>query len=409
MIQATHAPEVEERAAPAVVASPRDAAATLYDLYRQRIREYCVGQLRDRQEADDAVQSTFLYAFTLLQRGITPKTPLPWLYTIAHNVCRTRRRAIKRRGRLESGVDLETIHESVGRNDPPREELANLTVFLNALPANQRNALLLREWHGLAYGEIAAYLGLTESAVETLLFRARRNLAQKLQRTAERVASFAGVTLLVRGARRFTEASSATAAAVAIGAAAVTTLAPLGPAAPATPERAQPAAAAAAVVPDARSIDRAPAGRATPLAPRSHSGGSAPPAQTSSTSSTPVSSQDDASVATVDVATPAPPTRTATVTSDDAAVAGPGAVSTPRPPPALQPVADAVHSVVKDVQSAVTEVTAAVTTTEVAVPTVSDVAGAVAPTVDNVVATVTTIVPPTLPFPPHSAPLQGKP
>ena len=61
-------------------------AATLYDCYGDRIREYCYGQLRDRQEADDAVQSTFLYAFTLLRRGETPRKALPWLYTIAHNV-----------------------------------------------------------------------------------------------------------------------------------------------------------------------------------------------------------------------------------------------------------------------------------------------------------------------------------
>jgi len=93
--------------------APADAdgdAAALYAQHRDRIREYCIGQLRDRQEAEDALQTTLLYAFTLLKRGTNPRRPLPWLYTIAHNVCRTRRRALKRRNRIESPVDLDTLH-----------------------------------------------------------------------------------------------------------------------------------------------------------------------------------------------------------------------------------------------------------------------------------------------------------
>jgi RNA polymerase sigma factor (sigma-70 family) len=227
-----HPPEVDTRTAPAPVApaSATDAAATLYSVHRQRIYAYCVGQLRDRQEADDAVQSTFLYALALLQRGETPRAELPWLYTIAHNVCRTRRRALKRRSRLESAVDLQTLNESVGRNDPPREDLAGLGSSLAALPAAQRNALLLREWQGLSYAEIAVQLGITESAVEAVLFRARRNLAQTMRRAADRAASLTGIVMLIPGLRRlssFTGTVKTAAAAVAVGAAVATAVQPL--------------------------------------------------------------------------------------------------------------------------------------------------------------------------------------
>jgi Sigma-70, region 4 len=51
---------------------------------------------------------------------------------------------------------------------------------LQRLALRQRRALLLREWHGLSYKEIAAELQLSPAAVETLLFRARRSLAQNL-------------------------------------------------------------------------------------------------------------------------------------------------------------------------------------------------------------------------------------
>ena len=50
-------------------------------------------------------------------------------------------------------------------------------------PEQQRRALLLREWQGLSYREISEQLGITQAAVETLLFRARRSLAASLQRT----------------------------------------------------------------------------------------------------------------------------------------------------------------------------------------------------------------------------------
>jgi len=207
---------------------PADAAAALFSAHRDRIREYCRGQLHDRQEADDALQSTFLYAYRLLERGVTPRRPLPWLYTIAHNVCRTRRRALRNRERVESSVDLDTLDETNGRSDPTRDDLDDLANALSALPATQRDALLLREWHGLSYGEIATRLCITQSAVETLLFRARRNLARRLQPTTTRLGALLNGGVLLRAIRRALAGApiKATAAVVALGVATSATVAP---------------------------------------------------------------------------------------------------------------------------------------------------------------------------------------
>jgi RNA polymerase sigma-70 factor (ECF subfamily) len=207
---------------------PGDTTADLYSQHHHRIHAYCLGQLRDRTEADDAVQSTFLYAFALLQRGVTPTTELPWLYTIAHNVCRTRRRSLKRRMKLESAVDLHTLHDTLGRDDPARDELDSLGTSLAELPETQRQAFLLREWRGLSYSEIALRLDLTESAVEALLFRARRNLARKLRRTTERAASLSSAALVFARLRRLgpLAAGKAAAAALVVGLAAGTALQP---------------------------------------------------------------------------------------------------------------------------------------------------------------------------------------
>ena len=60
-----------------------------------------------------------------------------------------------------------------------------LTEALEHMPESQRRAILLREWQGLSYHEIADELKLSQSAVETLIFRARRTLASNLESEAK--------------------------------------------------------------------------------------------------------------------------------------------------------------------------------------------------------------------------------
>jgi len=68
------------------------AAADLYKRYSPQIFGYCLHQLGSREEAEDAVQTTFMNAFRGLQRGIVPELESAWLFKIAHNVCLSRRR-----------------------------------------------------------------------------------------------------------------------------------------------------------------------------------------------------------------------------------------------------------------------------------------------------------------------------
>jgi RNA polymerase sigma-70 factor (ECF subfamily) len=159
-----------------------DATQDLYERYAPQILGFCVNQLGSRDEAEDAVQSTFLNAHRALQRGVTPDAELPWLFKIAHNVCLTRRRSTRRRTRVESPSDLGAVQDVLPA--PPREsadELMRLTDALEDMPSSQRRAIVLREWRGLSYHEIADELELSQSAVETLIFRARRTLASKLR------------------------------------------------------------------------------------------------------------------------------------------------------------------------------------------------------------------------------------
>jgi RNA polymerase sigma factor (sigma-70 family) len=158
-----------------------DATRTLYEQYANQIFRYCLHQLGSREEAEDAVQSTFLNAFRGLKRGVVPELESAWLFKIAHNVCLSRRRSSWRRGRVESPHDFELVEEFASAPSRQGEELIGLQDVLEGMPENQRRAILLREWQGLSYREIAEELELSQAAVETLIFRARRSLAQGLE------------------------------------------------------------------------------------------------------------------------------------------------------------------------------------------------------------------------------------
>jgi RNA polymerase sigma factor (sigma-70 family) len=162
--------------------APADADAhRLYEQYARQIQAYCFHQLGNREEAEDATQSTFLNAFRGLQRGVTPEFEMAWLYKIAHNVCLTRQRSTSRRRKVETPGDLDALQDVIPARQVDSDELIGLPEALNGMPKQQQRALLLREWQGLSYREIADELGITQAAVETLLFRARRALAAGLE------------------------------------------------------------------------------------------------------------------------------------------------------------------------------------------------------------------------------------
>jgi RNA polymerase sigma factor (sigma-70 family) len=169
------------------VAPGADAAGALYERYSAQIFGYCLHQLGSREEAEDAVQTTFMNAFRGLSRGIVPELESAWLFKIAHNVCLSRRRSSWRRGKIEAPNNFEVLQEIIpGRDETVGDELIRLQDVLEEMPENQRRAILLREWQGLTYREISAELGLTQAAVETLIFRARRALAQGLEQDADK-------------------------------------------------------------------------------------------------------------------------------------------------------------------------------------------------------------------------------
>src|SRR5205807_9512653 len=115
------------RAAPEIAAQSAATTRDLYERYGRQIFAYCMVQLRNREDAEDAVQTTFLNAFRGLERGVGPELESAWRYKIAQHVCLTRRRSWSRRRKVESPEDFQAVAEVLRSPVHETYELEGLT------------------------------------------------------------------------------------------------------------------------------------------------------------------------------------------------------------------------------------------------------------------------------------------
>ena len=152
------------------------AEETLQDLYERhadRIFGFCRNRLRSQQEAEDATQTTFLHAFRALQRGTLPISERPGSSrsrrTSASLLIARTEGARLGAGRMERTSSSLRLRSRIGRT-----VLFGLEEALATIPDRQRDAFVLRELRGLSNPEIAGRIGVSVTAVEMLVFRARR-------------------------------------------------------------------------------------------------------------------------------------------------------------------------------------------------------------------------------------------
>jgi hypothetical protein len=109
---------------------------------------------------------------------VHPRKPSNWLLTIASNAIKQRFRQEQARPRVVELDERTAAAKAVEEDGPTVRELLSA---LSKIPPQQRQAIVLREFEGRSYAEIADILGVTTSALETLLFRARRSLVEELE------------------------------------------------------------------------------------------------------------------------------------------------------------------------------------------------------------------------------------
>jgi RNA polymerase sigma-70 factor, ECF subfamily len=165
---------------PLLAQRPRSDRAfeRLYKRHVGDVYRYALAVMRNPTDAEDVTQTTFLNAYrSYVEKGARPEKPQNWLIAIAHNVCRQRFRQSARRPAEVSFED--DIADTVADDDVPTGD--DIRRALSHLAFNQRAALVMRELEGRSYAEIAEILEVSTSAVETLIFRARRALREQLE------------------------------------------------------------------------------------------------------------------------------------------------------------------------------------------------------------------------------------
>ncbi|RME06802.1 MAG: sigma-70 family RNA polymerase sigma factor [Anaerolineae bacterium] len=162
----------------------REAFSRLVERYQRPVFGLCYRMLNDAQAAEDAAQETFLRAYRHLQRYDMRRSFATWLLSIAAHHCID----LLRRKRLAT-VSLD---DEANAWRPPvepglspeaqvirRQREEQLRALLASLSPKDRAVVVLYYWYDCSCGEIASTLSLTESAVKSRLFRARRELAER--------------------------------------------------------------------------------------------------------------------------------------------------------------------------------------------------------------------------------------
>lgn len=162
-----------------------EQASSFEDLYRSchpEVRAYCLRRL-GLEQADDAADDVF----TVLWRRRAELPPddeiLPFAYGVARRVVSTRRRAIRRSGRLAGRL------AGLGGGEAPvdevvvmHEERRMVLRALRLLSDDDQEVLRLSAWEGLSNRQVATALGITAGAADQRLSRAKRRLARAYQR-----------------------------------------------------------------------------------------------------------------------------------------------------------------------------------------------------------------------------------
>jgi RNA polymerase sigma factor (sigma-70 family) len=155
------------------------AFEALFDRHRRSLLAYCRRMLDSIEEAEDAVQLTFMAAYHDLMHAEQPTAWRPWLYGIARHRCLSALRL--RRERAVENVP-EPATDRSGAELVAREELRAVLADMALLADDQRIALVLAAFADLSHEAIAEVLGCRQQKVKALVFQARTSLAA--QRTA---------------------------------------------------------------------------------------------------------------------------------------------------------------------------------------------------------------------------------
>lgn len=162
--------------------------------YQKKVYNSTYRMMGNHEDAWDLAQESFLRVYRNLSRFQGKASFSTWLFTITTNICRDELRKRQRRvktqslsepiqtkdGELERElVDVSMIPEEISLNRELQDEIQEV---IGKLPPEQKEAIILREFDGFNYDEIAEITGVAIGTVKSRISRARRNLRSELNK-----------------------------------------------------------------------------------------------------------------------------------------------------------------------------------------------------------------------------------
>lgn len=164
----------------------------LVERHQKLVINTCYGLVQNREDAEDIAQDVFIEVYRNISNFRADSKISTWLYRIAVNRSLNYIRDNKKHKWFRSVEDEVTtknkqlLQIESSKTEQPEYELENkqraiiLQEAISSLPQNQKIAFTLSKYEELSYQEISRVMELSVSSVESLLFRAKKNLQKKL-------------------------------------------------------------------------------------------------------------------------------------------------------------------------------------------------------------------------------------
>lgn len=168
------------------------AFSQLLDDYQQKVFSTCISFVPNKEDAEDVAQEVFLEVFKSISKFKGKSKLSTWIYRIATNKCLEfiRKKNTKKRFAFmqtilgnENPIDktsyfTEFNHPGILLEN--KEKSATIFKAINTLPESQRVIFTLAKIDGKSYQEIVEITGKSLSSVESIMFRAKKSLKEKL-------------------------------------------------------------------------------------------------------------------------------------------------------------------------------------------------------------------------------------
>jgi len=155
----------------------------LVNTYQSMVVNLCYNMTGSHEDAEDLAQDVFIKVWEKASKFRGESSLQTWIYRVAINTSLNFTRKRKFNTFFES---IESIFESTGNQDNPQKRLESIEQenqvqsAIQTLPENQRIALTLKTFKDHSYAEISEIMDISISSVESLIFRAKKNLKKKL-------------------------------------------------------------------------------------------------------------------------------------------------------------------------------------------------------------------------------------